>query len=86
MTEECASQGARLTAEAIKTTTHYLPASYYEIRLIHDDRQNFPVITRSFSRTQLLKSVSFLRRKNAEGYHVYFRPDARHFVFVDDVC
>lgn len=86
MTEDWASQGARLTAEAIKTTTRYLHARYYEIRLIHIDRQNHPVITRQFTRTQLLKSVSFLRRKNAEGYHVYFRPEVQHFVFVDDVC
>ena len=87
MTEEdWASQGARLTAEAIKTTARYLPARCYEIRLIHDDRQNYPVITRQFTRIQLLKSVGFLRRKNAEGYHIFFRPDAQHFVFVDDVC
>jgi hypothetical protein len=84
--EHWASQGARLTAEAIKTTARHLPSRHYEIRLIHDDRQNYPVLTRHFTRVQLLKSVSFLRRKNADGYHVFFRPDAQHFVFVDDVC
>ncbi len=86
MTEDWASQGARLTAEAIKTTMRYLPARYYEIRLVHDEKKGFPIITRHFNRIQLLKSVSFLRRKNAEGYHIYFRPEAQHFVFVDDVC
>tara|TARA_B100002003_G_scaffold23758_1_gene19628 strand:+ start:326 stop:1210 length:885 start_codon:yes stop_codon:yes gene_type:complete len=35
---------------------------------------------------QFLKSVGYLRGKNAEGYHVYFRPDARQFIFADDVC
>jgi hypothetical protein len=86
MTEDWSSQGARLTAEAIKTMMRYLPAEYYEIKLVHDDRENFPVITRHFTRIQLLKSVSFLRRKNAESYHIYFRPEAQHFIFVDDVC
>ena len=86
MTEDWASQGARLTAEAIKTMMRYLPARYYDIKLVHDDRGNFPVITRHFTHTQLLKSVSFLRRKNADGYHIYFRPDTQHFVFADDVC
>jgi hypothetical protein len=87
MTEEdWASQGARLTAEAFKTTTQFLPASQYEIRLVHDDRDNYPIITRHFTRNQLLKSVGYLRGKNREGYHVYFRPEAFHFVFVDDVC
>jgi hypothetical protein len=87
MTEEdWASQGARLTAEAFKTTTQFLPASQYEIRLVHDDRDNYPIITRHFTRNQLLKSVGYLRSKNREGYHVYFRPEAFHFVFVDDVC
>ena len=87
MTEEnWASQGARLTVEAIKTTTRYLPTRHYEIKLIPVDRRNNPVITRQFTRAELLKSVRFLRGKNAEGYHIYFRPDAQHFVFVDDVC
>jgi hypothetical protein len=85
-TEDWASQGARLTAEAIKTTTRFLPAQKYQIRLIHRDGHNHPVISRHFNRVELLKSVRFLRGKNAEGYHVYFRPDAQHFVFVDDVC
>jgi hypothetical protein len=87
MTEEdWASQGAMLTAEAFKTTTQFLPAMQYEIKLVHIDRENYPVITRQYTRTQLLKSVSYLRGKNREEYHVYFRPEAFHFIFVDDVC
>jgi len=86
MNEDWATQGARLTAEAIKTTTRFLPSVKYHIRLIHRDGHNHPVISRHFNRLELLKSVRFLRGKNAEGYHVYFRPDAQHFVFVDDVC
>ena len=86
MNEDWKFHGARLSAEAIKTTMHYLPARHYVIRLIHEEKKGFPIITRHFNHIQLLNSVSFLRRKNAEGYHIYFRPDARHFVFVDDVC
>jgi hypothetical protein len=86
MTEDWASQGARLTAEAIKTTIKYLPARNYAITLVHADRVCKPPIPRDYTRAQLLKSVRFLRWKNSENYHVYFRPDAQHFVFVDDVC
>jgi len=80
------TQGARLTAEAIKTTTRFLPARLYEIKLIPVDRQLYPVIIRHYTKSQLLKSVRYLRRKNAEGYHVYFWPITNHLVFVNDVC
>ena len=86
MTESWSSQGARLSADAIKTMMRYLPARFYHLKLVPNDRQNFPVITRYLTRTQLFKSVGFLRWKNAEGYHIYFRPDADHFVYIDDVC
>ena len=43
------------------------------------------MIARHYTRDQFLKSVRYLRGMNRKGYHVYFRPDAPHFVFVDDV-
>ena len=86
MEENWGRLGPGLTAEAIRQTIHVLPARQYEIRLIHHAKDGGPVIKRHFTRSQLLKSVKFLRLKNREGYHVFFRPDALHFVFVDDVC
>jgi hypothetical protein len=86
MVENWSHLGPGLTANAIKQTIHVLPARQYEIRLIHHAKDGGPVIKRYFTRSQLLKSVKFLRRKNWEGYHVFFRPDAQHYVFVDDVC
>lgn len=80
------SEGARLTAEAIKTTTKFLPAPYYEIKLIPEGENVGPIITRHIRRHRFPDYVRFLRGKNAEGYHVYFRPEARQFIYVDDVC
>ncbi len=79
-------EGARLTAEAIKQVMRVMPATRYEIRLIHPDRDSHQPITRSFTRAELLRSVKYLRHENRNGYHVYFRPEAPHFIYVDDVC
>ena len=83
--EYWAAQGARLTANALREVVRYMPARQYEIRLIHRERDGGPVIVRQYTRGQLLRSVKYLRAMNRKGYHVFFRPDAPHFVFVDDV-
>ncbi len=83
--EDWAAEGARLTANALEEVSRYMPAREYEIRLIHRDRDGGPVIVRHFNPAQLFRSVRYLRAMNRKGYHVFFRPEVPHFIFVDDV-
>lgn len=83
--ENWSSEGARLTAEAFEETTRFLPACGYELRLVHHEPESHRTISRYYTRAQLLGSVRYLRGMNREGYHVFFRPAAPHFVYVDDV-
>ena len=66
-------------------TTRFLPACGYELRLVHHEPESHRTISRYYTRAQLLGSVRYLRGMNREGYHVFFRPAAPHFVYVDDV-
>lgn len=83
MNEDWASQGARLTADAVKTTMKYLPAQHYDIRLIPNDEVIGSPIPRCYSREVLLKSIGYLRMMNRSGHHVYFRPNTPQFIFLD---
>jgi hypothetical protein len=62
-----------------------LGATRYQIRLIHDDRNKYRPIKAVYTPSALLRATGFLRARNAEGYHIYARPDGYQYVLLDDL-
>lgn len=78
---------ADLTRSALSEMIFALPVEVWQLRLVSDDdHQGAPVISPQYSKADLLRSVAFLRHKNANGYHIYGRPEAARHVLVDDLC
>ena len=94
--EKRPSEGRRLSALAVREAIRVLNTSHYVVRLIPVVPGDAPVISRTYNRQAIVSAVGFLRHANFgyleadggrhDGYHVFFRPDCNHFVFVDDVC
>lgn len=71
-------RGFFLTLQAMRRQLDALPCDYYQIRLIHGARRKpFPG-EHVWSALQLTRGpmVRFLRRRNREGYEVFFHPFA----------
>jgi hypothetical protein len=58
-------------------------ADFYLVKLIHKNRSY--VISRFFSRNQVMQQRLFMSRKNAEEFNVYCRPADPRFVLLDDL-
>lgn len=80
------SFGRRLAFLAVREMVFAVHAPSFLIRLVHAEG-DAPPIKQEWAKTTLLKptTIRFLRAKNAEGYHVYGRPDTTRHVMVDDV-
>ena len=80
------SFGRRLAFLAVREMVFAVHAPSFLIRLVHAEG-DAPPIKQEWVKTTLLKptTIRFLRAKNAEGYHVYGRPDTTRHVMVDDV-
>lgn len=80
------SLGRRLTFVAMRETVFSIHAPSFLMRLVHAEGDR-PPIKQEWSKTTLLSfaTIRFLRAKNAEGYHVYARPDTTRHVMVDDI-
>lgn len=77
----------RLTYDQLCQIAFVLPAKKWDVRLIpqSDLKESLHPICVSYTRQALIKSYAFLKMKNANGYHVYGRPDATNFILIDDL-
>ena len=75
--------GAERTTVALRRWCAALPAEAYDVRLVEAGTDR--ALLRRFSAGQLLGSVGWLRRMNAQGWHVYARPDEHRHVLIDDL-
>jgi hypothetical protein len=73
-----------LSAQAIREWAFALPATTYQVRGI-DAQTGAPTLNEAYSVAELVRSVSFLRHKNANGSHIYARPNSRRHVMIDDI-
>jgi hypothetical protein len=82
--------GRYLTNQAIEKITSLLLDKEYLVRLVHRDgySSEHPTISRNYTIGDLRKpgTTKFLRLKNWEGYHVFFRPMHPGYVRIDDLC
>jgi hypothetical protein len=84
--------GAAYTRDQIKDMAFALRADQWIVTLVlaeHEPRHGRPeVMCTTYPFRTLLRpdTIGFLRGRNAEGYHVYGRPDATQYILVDDLC
>jgi hypothetical protein len=84
--------GAAYTRDQIKDMAFALRADQWIVTLVlaeHEPRRGRPEVMRTsypFRTLLRLDTIGFLRGRNAEGYHVYVRPDATEYILVDDLC
>jgi hypothetical protein len=77
---------SQYTRIAIKEIIFALPVDQWQLRLVPDDEHHgSPVMSPTYTKAQLIHSISFLRNKNKIGYHIYGRPITNRHVLVDDL-
>lgn len=85
---EAMSDAAKKTADALTKWAIALPSPEYLIQLVAADHLDLPAERPRRWKLDTLTSadsVAFLRRKNAQGYHIYGRPADPRFILVDDL-
>jgi hypothetical protein len=76
---------ANLTLEAVKKQSCAMGAQFFDIGLFDPNAAEAAMLPRQWNLDTLLRSVSWLRLKNAEGRHVYIRPAGEHSLsLIDD--
>src|SRR5215203_5687825 len=81
----------RYTAQEVRKAANALATDGFRMALIHRADKGSPdyqpPIRRIWSMTELchMATIKFLRGRNRDGYHVFFRPDDARSVLVDDV-
>ena len=77
------------TIEAIEKHLSAIPSPLYEVGVFFpatEERPDSKMLLRTWDKAALLKSVPWLRAKNAEGAAIYIRPEGEHaFSLVDDL-
>jgi hypothetical protein len=74
------------TRDAVTRTLDALPAVRYEIGLLRRDAEPDRQMRRfEWSRERLLKAIPWLKRENALGREILFRPAETRYALVDDV-
>ena len=77
---------SRYTRIPITEMIFALPVDQWQLRLVpDDDHNNLSVLSPVYTKAQLLRSVSFLRGENKNGYHIYGRPICYRHILVDDL-
>ena len=76
--------GSSIAFASVREVVFALPAMHW-IALVKDDEGTSCIHCR-YTRAQLLNSVRYFRHRNANGCHVYARPDAPRYILVDDLC
>ena len=76
---------ANLTLEAVKKQSCAMGAQCFDIGLFDPNAAEAAMLLRQWNLDTLLRSVSWLRLKNAEGRHIYIRPAGEHSLsLIDD--
>ena len=78
--------GNNNTSEAVEKQARAMGAAAFEIGLFDPRATRATMLTREWDLDTLLKSVRWLRLKNAEGRHIYIRPAGEHSLsLIDDI-
>jgi hypothetical protein len=78
--------GNNYTSEAVEKQARAMGAAAFEIGLFDPRATRATMLTREWDLDTLLKSVRWLRLKNAEGRHIYIRPAGEHSLsLIDDL-
>jgi RepB DNA-primase from phage plasmid len=78
--------GNNFTSEAVEKQARAMGAAAFEIGLFDPRATRATMLTREWDLDTLLKSVRWLRLKNAEGRHIYIRPAGEHSLsLIDDL-
>ncbi len=73
------------TPEAVEKQSRAMGAKAFEIGLFDPNAARRPMLPRVWDTGTLLRSVSWLRLKNAEGRNIYIRPAGEHSLsLIDD--
>src|SRR6267142_2557271 len=73
------------TSEAVEKQARAMSASAFEVGLFDPTAARGVMLPRVWDLDTLLRSVSWLRLKNAEGRHIYIRPAGEHSLsLIDD--
>jgi hypothetical protein len=76
---------ATLTLEAVEKQSCAMGAQVFDVGLFDPNAAEAPMLPRLWNLETLLRSVSWLRLKNAEGRHIYIRPAGEHSLsLIDD--
>ena len=76
----------RYTRIPIEEMIFALPVDQWQLRLVPDEEHDdLPVMSPIYTKSQLFRSVGFLRGENKNGYHIYGRPITGRHVLVDDL-
>jgi hypothetical protein len=76
---------ATLTLEAVEKQSRAMGVQVFEIGLFDPNAAEGAMLARLWNLDTLLRSVSWLRLKNAEGRHIYIRPAGEHSLsLIDD--
>ena len=76
---------ATLTLEAVEKQSCAMDAQLFDIGLFDPNAAEGAMLPRLWNLDTLLRSVSWLRLKNAEGRHIYIRPAGQHSLsLIDD--
>ena len=74
-----------LTLEAVEKQSCAMGAQLFDIGLFDPNAAEGAMLSRLWNLDTLLRSVSWLRLKNAEGRHIYIRPAGEHSLsLIDD--
>ncbi len=74
------------TRDAVERTLDALPAVRYEIGLLRRDAEPSKQMRRfEWTRERVLQSIGWLKRENALGREILFRPAETRYALVDDV-
>jgi len=75
-----------ITLEAVEKQSCAMGAQVFDIGLFDPNAEAGAMLSRLWNLDTLLRSVSWLRLKNAEGRHIYIRPAGEHSLsLIDDV-
>jgi DNA primase RepB-like protein len=75
---------ATLTFEAVEKQSCAMGVQVFEIGLFDPNAAEGAMLPRLWNLDTLLRSVSWLRLKNAEGRHIYIRPAGEHYLSLLD--
>lgn len=73
------------TYYAVQQYVRALPCREYLIRLIKEEEGNKYAQQRSFTASELLKSIGALKSYNCDGFNIYARPKSIQYLLGDDI-